>query len=121
MGSQTTVPPKGSAGQPGAVQSNPFMSFMPMIVVCAILYFLVIRPQQKQAKDHRLMVDALKQGDRVLTQGGIYGTVVSLRGGIVQIKIADNVRIDVARSAITQVITESANGTQAVAAGQRPS
>src|SRR5687768_17577501 len=109
MGSQTSVPPKGSAEQ--APAPSPILSFVPMLVVIGILYFLIIRPQQKQAKEHRNMVDKLKAGDRVLTQGGIYGTVVSLKGGIVQLKIAENTRIEIARSAITQVLQEASNGT----------
>src|SRR5579872_3905966 len=96
LGTQTTAAPKGA--QPPA---NPLLNFMPMIVICGILYMLVIRPQQRQAKEHRKMVDRLKNGDRVLTQGGIYGTVVSLKGAVVQVKIADNVKVEVSRSAIT--------------------
>lgn len=98
---------------PIAAGPNPLMSFTPLVVVCGILYLLVIRPQQKQAKEHRRMVDALKNGDRVLTQGGLYGTVSNLKGNIIQLKIADNVRVDVSRSAITQVLAEpsSHNGS----------
>jgi len=108
LGTQTSATPRGTSGaQP---PSNPLLNFMPMIVICAILYMLVIRPQQKQAKEHRAMVDSLKNGDRVLTQGGIYGTVVSLKGAIVQVKIADNVKVDVSRASITQVIVENTNG-----------
>lgn len=114
MGTQTAVPPKGSAN--AAAQPNPVLSFVPMVVVIAILYFMIIRPQQKQAKDHRKMVDNLKAGDRVLTQGGIYGTVASLKAGIVQVKIAENLRVDVARSAITQVLQDAPNGTATPAA-----
>jgi preprotein translocase subunit YajC len=100
----TTAAPSGpSMGQ----APNPLMNFAPIIVVCFILYFLVIRPQQKQAKELRKMLDALKSGDRVLTQGGIYGTVVSLRDGIVILKVADDVKIEVSRSAISQVVTSS--------------
>jgi preprotein translocase subunit YajC len=91
---------------PLAAGPNPVVSFMPIIVVVGILYVLVIRPQQKQAREHRKMIDSLKSGDRVLTQGGIYGTVVNLKGPIVQLKIADNVRVDVNRSSITQIMRE---------------
>jgi preprotein translocase subunit YajC len=88
------------------------MSFFPIIVVCGILYMLVIRPQQRQAKELRKMLDTLKTGDRVLTQGGIYGTVAGLKGSTVMLKIADNVKIEVSRGSITQIITEtSSNGT----------
>lgn len=88
------------------------MSFVPMLVVIAILYVLIIRPQQQQAKEHRRLVDNLKTGDRVVTQGGIHGTVTSLKGQIVQVKIADNVKVDVSRTAITQVLQATTNGAE---------
>ncbi|SRR6266700_85870 len=88
---------------------SPIVSFVPMIVVIGILYFLIIRPQQQQAKEHRRLVDNLKTGDRVVTQGGIHGTVTSLKGNIVQVKIADNVKVDVNRTAISQVLQETTN------------
>jgi preprotein translocase subunit YajC len=96
-----------------AASPNPIVSFVPMIVVIGILYFLIIRPQQQQAKEHRKMVENLKSGDRVITQGGIHGTVATIKGDIVQVKIADNVRVDVSRSAISQVLQESSNSTPA--------
>jgi preprotein translocase subunit YajC len=117
MGSQTAVPPKGS---PNAQPTpNPIVSFVPMIVVIGILYFLIIRPQQQQAKAHRNLVDNLKTGDRVITLGGIHGTVTSIKGVIVQVKIADNVRVDVNRTAIAQVVQESNNGSGAPALGEK--
>ena len=91
---------------------SPLMSFVPMLVVIAILYVLIIRPQQQQAKEHRRLVDNLKTGDRVVTQGGIHGTVTSLKGQIVQVKIADNVKVDVSRTAITQVLQATTNGAE---------
>ncbi len=108
MGSQVSVPPKGSQAAPAG---NSVISFVPMLVVIGILYFLIIRPQQKQAKEHRRMMENLKAGDKVLTQGGILGTVTSVRSGIVQIKIADNVRVDVTQSAISKVLHEPSSPT----------
>jgi preprotein translocase subunit YajC len=117
MGSQTALAPKGSPN--AAPAPSPIVSFMPMIVVIGILYLLIIRPQQKQAKQHRQMVDNLKSGDRVLTQGGIYGTVAGLKGNVIQLKIADNVRIEVSRSAITQVLNEPTLGGNAPGLGEK--
>jgi preprotein translocase subunit YajC len=113
---QTTTTSTGvpQAGTP----PNPLISFTPIIVVCGILYMLVIRPQQKQAKDHRRLVESLKPGDRVLTQGGIYGTVVNLKGPSLTVKIADNVKVEVNRSAISQVVVESSNGSTTPSQGQ---
>jgi preprotein translocase subunit YajC len=69
-------------------------------VVLAIFYFLLILPAQRQRKKQQAMLAALKTGDRVITTGGIYGTIVGLRDDIVQLRIADQVKIEVARAAI---------------------
>src|ERR1700688_2316106 len=114
MGTQTTVAPKGA--QPA---QNPIISFVPMVVVVGILYFLIIRPQQQQAKDHRRLVDNLKTGDRIITQGGVHGTVTAIKGAIVQVKIADNVRVDVNRTALSQVLQDPANGGPAPVLGEK--
>ncbi len=118
MGTQTAVAPRGSSSAQPA--PNPIISFVPMIVVIGILYFLIIRPQQQQAKDHRRLVENLKNGDRIITQGGIHGTVTGIKGGIVQVKIADNVRVDVNRTAVAQVLQESTNGASTLVSGEKP-
>jgi preprotein translocase subunit YajC len=78
---------------------------MPMIIVFAIFYLLVIRPQQKRQrqtqKDRELMLSSLKSGDRVITTGGIYGTVVAARENTVTLRIAEKVSVEVLRSAIS--------------------
>jgi len=76
----------------------------------AIWYFLVIRPQQQQRRKTQAMLANLKTGDRVVTSGGIYGTIISFRNGVVQIQIANQVKVDVARSAITGMVTEESGG-----------
>jgi len=95
-------------------QPNPILSFVPLIFVVAVIYFLIIRPQQKQQKQLQKEIDALKNGDRVLTQGGIYGTVAAVKGEIIQIKIADNVKVDVSRNAISVVLKDAAAGSAPV-------
>jgi len=67
----------------------------------AIFYFLLIRPQQKKAKEHREMVNNLKKGDRVITSGGIHGRITSLDEGTVTVEIADKVKIKVLRGNIS--------------------
>jgi preprotein translocase subunit YajC len=116
MGTQTAVAPRGSPNAQPA--TNPIMSFVPMVVVIGILYFLIIRPQQQQAKDHRQLVDNLKTGDRVVTQGGVHGMVTGIKGAIVQVKIADNVKVDVNRTAIAQVLAPSTNGVVPTVTGE---
>ena len=78
-----------------------------MVVVMAIFYFLLILPQQRRQKQVREMLAALKAGDKVITNGGIYGTVVGVEGDAVQLRIADQVKIKVARSAIAGVQPET--------------
>ena len=74
----------------------------------AIWYFLVIRPQQQQRRKTQDMLANLKTGDRVVTSGGIYGTIVGFRNNVVQLQIANQVKVDMARSAITGVAGEEA-------------
>lgn len=76
------------------------MSFLPMIAIIAIFYFLMIRPQQKQAKQLRHMRDALSKDDRVVTGGGIHGVITNLKGDVVTVRIADGVKIDVDRNSL---------------------
>jgi len=87
----------------------------------AIWYFLVIRPQQQQRRKVQDMLANLKTGDRVVTSGGLYGTVVAFRNGVVQLQIANQVKVDVARSAITGLVTEDAgeSAKQAALAKQK--
>jgi preprotein translocase subunit YajC len=76
---------------------------MPFIIVIGVFYFMVIRPQQKQQKQRREMLDALKKGDRVVTIGGIYGEITLLKEDYVTLKVADKVEIKVRRSGIESV------------------
>jgi len=76
---------------------------IPFIAVAVIFYFLLILPQQRQRRKIEGMLSNLKTGDRVLTSGGIYGTVVGFRDEVVQLQIANQVRVDIARSAISSL------------------
>ena len=83
-------------------------SFIPLVLMIAIMYFLLIRPQQKKLKDHRAMVEALRRGDQVITQGGILGKVTKvLDDGIVEVEIAEGVKIRVVKSTISQVVNKT--------------
>jgi preprotein translocase subunit YajC len=77
--------------------------FLPMIIVMGIFYVMLILPQQRQRKKTQAMLAALKNGDKVVTTSGIYGTVNGIDGDTVILKIADQVKIRIARSAIAQV------------------
>jgi preprotein translocase subunit YajC len=96
------------------------VQFLPLVLIFVVFYFLLIRPQQKKAKDHRTMLDALRRGDRVVTGGGIIGTVsrvVSTEE--VQIEIAEGVRVRVLRSTISNVLAKPDAGAAREAAKER--
>ena len=88
--------------------ASQFASFIPLILIFGIMYFLMIRPQQKRMKEHKAMVAALRRGDQVLTQGGIIGKVTKVKeDGEVEVEIADGVKVRVVRSTISQVLTRT--------------
>jgi preprotein translocase subunit YajC len=82
--------------------------FVPLILIFAIMYFLMIRPQQKKMKEHRAMVDSLRKGDQVVTAGGLIGKVVKVKeGGIVEVDLAEGVRVKVRQGTIADVINKT--------------
>lgn len=85
----------------GGGDMNTLMGFLPMILIFVVFYLLLIRPQQKKAKEHKLMLEHLKKGDAVITQGGLYGKVTGMSDNVVTIEIADKVRVRVSRPSIT--------------------
>lgn len=89
------------AGQGG--QGGGFSAIIPLLLMFAIFYFLLIRPQQKKAKEHRELVNNLKKGDRVITSGGIHGRITSLDDTTVTVEIADKVKVKVLRGNISVV------------------
>jgi preprotein translocase subunit YajC len=92
-----------AAGAPAASGTDMLMSFAPFILIFIVMWFLLIRPQQKKQKEHRAMVAALKRGDRVVTNGGIYGQVSHVADDHLMVEIADGVKIKVVRDAIAAV------------------
>ena len=86
--------------------SNPALSFLPLIIIVAIFYFLVFMPMQRQKKQQAQMLASLESGSEVITTGGIVGTIVSITGDnlIVRVK-PDNVKLQIARSAVASVIS----------------
>ena len=88
---------EGSAG-------GGFESILLIVAMFAVLYFLMIRPQMKRAKDHRTMVDALQKGDEVITAGGVLGRISKVAEGYVSVEVAPNVEIQVQRVAVQTVL-----------------
>ena len=92
-----------TAGAPAPQGGGLGMMLMPLILI-AIMYFLMIRPQMKRAKEHRAMLDKLSKGDEVITSGGIAGTVTDIGDNFVTLEVADNVRVRVQKAAVGNVL-----------------
>ena len=88
----------------GGSTEQQIMGFLPIILMFVVLYFLMIRPQMKRAKEHKGMLEKLTRGDEVLTNGGIAGTVTDIGDSFITVEIADNVRIRVQKGAIANVL-----------------
>ncbi|MEM9344771.1 MAG: preprotein translocase subunit YajC [Pseudomonadota bacterium] len=96
--------------QSAAGGSSAIMQFLPLILIFAIMYFLLIRPQQKKVKEHQAMVAALRRGDQVVTQGGLIGKVTKVKEddqNEVEVEISDGVKVRVVRSTIAQVLNKT--------------
>jgi len=87
------------AGQPGGL-----MSFLPLIIIFIIFYFLLIRPQMKRAKEHRKLVEALSVGDEVVTNGGLLGKITKVGESFVTVELADNVQVRLQKHAVASVM-----------------
>jgi preprotein translocase subunit YajC len=98
----TGAPPAGGGGIFGQINM-----LIPFIAMFAIFYFLLIRPQQKKQRELRQMLQNLKRGDRVITSGGIYGTIVKIRNDIVHLEIAEQVRIRINKGSISELVAEA--------------
>ena len=101
----------GQPAAPGAEQPNMFVTMLPFLLMFVVMYFLIIRPQHRKQKDHQTMIEALKKGDKVVTSGGVHGTITGIKEkeGILVVQVAKDVQIEVSRSSITRVV-ESKNG-----------
>lgn len=94
--------PAPQGGQAGGAQGM-IGSLMPLVLIFVVFYFLLIRPQQKKAKEHKQMLDNIKKGDKVVTAGGIYGVVESVGANTVVLKIAENVKVKFGKGFISEV------------------
>src|ERR1700722_18172446 len=100
--------------------SNAMIQFLPLVLIFVVFYFLLIRPQQQKQKTHRTMLEALRRGDRVVTGGGIIGTVNRVASPEeVIVDIAEGVRVRVLRSTITSVLAKTDPGAAREAANER--
>ena len=93
------APPGGSGGG----DMNQLIGFLPIVLIFGVFYLLLIRPQQKKAKEHRALIDALKKGDQVVTAAGIYGKVISVDESIVTLEIAPGINIKIGKGYIASL------------------
>jgi len=87
-----------------AGQADPLVSFLPLVFIFVVFYFLLIRPQSKKAKEHSKMVEALAKGDEVVTNGGLLGKITGIGESFVEVEIADGLRVKVQRQSIASLM-----------------
>ncbi len=91
----------GSPSEGG--QPNPIASLLPFALMFLVLYLLILRPQMKKQRNQQRMIDELEKNDEIVTSGGIHGTILNIKDDILVVKIADNVKIEVSRAAVSRV------------------
>ena len=98
------APPAG-AGQP---QGNPILQFAPLILIAAIFYFMIFRPQKKRQKDREALVNRMEKGDKVVTSSGMHGTVAAIEDTTILVQVSENTKIRFEKSAVTTVTPKNA-------------
>ena len=95
----------GAPAPAGTEQPNMLVTMLPFVLMFVVMYFLIIRPQHKKQKEQQAMIDALKKGDKVVTSGGVHGTITGVKDkeGILILQVAKDVQIEVSRGSITKV------------------
>ncbi|MDD2582194.1 MAG: preprotein translocase subunit YajC [Desulfuromonadaceae bacterium] len=94
--------PGGAAGGAGGGMAA-FQQIIPLVFMFAIFYFLLIRPQQKKAKEHKALLESMKKGDNVITAGGVHGKITAVENEIVTLEVANNVNIKITKSYIAAI------------------
>ena len=93
--------PEGASGSSAAL-----VSFLPLVLIMLVFWFLIIRPQKKQQKQRKAMLQELKKGDRIVTNGGLYATVLNVKEDRVVATIAEGVKVEIAKSAVGGVVSQ---------------
>ncbi|MFT3739138.1 MAG: preprotein translocase subunit YajC [Breznakibacter sp.] len=93
---------------PAQTAPNSYMQFLPFVLIIVVFYFFMIRPQMKRQKELRKFRESLKKGDKIVTTGGIYGTVAEIKEDSIIIEIADNVKVKMDKSAVIMDMTDAA-------------
>ncbi len=97
----------GTGGTGGGTGGGGLGAFLPLIIIFAIFYFLLIRPQQKKSKQHKQLLTDLKKGDKVVSSGGLHGVITGLSDDVVTVEISPKVRVKITRGSIAGVIRKS--------------
>lgn len=100
-------------GAPGGGGGGGLGAFVPIIIMFVIFYFLLIRPQQKRSQGVKVMQETLKKGDRIVFCGGMYGTIVKVKGAVVSVEVADKVKVDIQRGAVTGMVKGETEAAEA--------
>ena len=93
----------GGGPSDGGQQPNPIASLLPFALMFLVLYLLILRPQMKKQRNQQRMIDELEKNDEIVTSGGIHGTILNIKDDILVVRIADNVKIEVSRAAVSRV------------------
>ncbi|MFQ5866986.1 MAG: preprotein translocase subunit YajC [bacterium] len=99
-------------GAGDAPRGSAIGGLLPLILIFLVFYFLLIRPQQRKVREHQKLLNALKRGDEVITSGGIHGTITAIKGNVVDLKIAEEVKMVLSKNAIATVIESPATSNQ---------
>jgi len=97
----------GTGGTGGGTGGGGLGAFLPLIIIFAIFYFLLIRPQQKKSKQHKQLLADLKKGDKVVSSGGLHGVITGMADDVVTVEISPKVRVKITRGSIAGVIRKS--------------
>lgn len=103
---------------PGTTPPPPWMQYAPLLFIGIIFYFLLIRPQQKQRKEHAALVGGLKTGDKVVTSSGIHGIIANVKEKTFMIKVADNVKLEIDKAAVVALEASSGEALEVVASSK---
>ncbi|MFP6645591.1 MAG: preprotein translocase subunit YajC [Candidatus Latescibacterota bacterium] len=94
-------------GGGGQSEANPIAQLLPFVLMFVVLHFLILRPQIKKQKSQQKMIDELEKGDKIVTSGGLHGAITNMKDDIITVKIADNVRVEMSRAAVSRVREDS--------------
>ena len=104
------ISPAYAQSAPAAGGTDSLMSFLPLLLMFAVLYFIMIRPQMKKQKEHKAMIDAIAKGDEVVIAGGVLGRVAKLGESYLHVEVANGVELQVQRASVMQVLPKGTFG-----------